>query len=142
MIKLIPNEKAQADIRIMVAALIIVIVLLFSLFYFTNNDINFGVSLIDSDIKEGTDAMLHYEIKNGWFSGLKEDVQFKYYIIDQTGEKVVTIGDMPSGESKENSVYLETSNLDAGSYSVWTILWYKIDGIVHTKELGLTLTIY
>lgn len=142
MIKLIRNKKAQADIRIMAAALIIVIVTLFILFYSTNNDINFGVSLIDSDIEEGTDAMLHYEIRNGWFSGLKEDVQFKYYIIDQTEEEVVPIGDMPRGESRDNYVYLDASDLDAGSYSVWTILWYKIDGIVHTKELGLSLTIY
>jgi len=141
MIKLIPNKKAQTNI-IMMVAVVIIIIILFGIFYFTNNDIAYGITLIDGEIEQGQDAILHYEIKNGWFSGLKSDVKFKYQILVETEEKIIPIGNMFRGDSVQDYIYLDTSNLDAGSYSVWTILWYKIDGIEHTKALGLPLTIY
>lgn len=142
MIKIRCNQKAQADIRIIAFIFVIIFLILFISFYSTNNDINLGVSLVDADIEEGTDAILHYEIKNGWFSGQKNDVKIIYNIKGITDEKTIPIGDMENGKTVDNSLYLDTKDLNDGKYNIWTVLEYKINGIVHTKELGLVLTIY
>ena len=137
--KLIIKKEAQINILI---TILIVALFLFVLFWSTNNDINYGISLIDNEIEEGTDALLHYEIKNGWLSGQKDNVKFKYYIKDRTVEQIISFGDMDLGQTEEGTVELPTSSLSPNKYTVWTILEYKINGIVHTKELGLELTIY
>jgi hypothetical protein len=114
--------------------ILIIIIFFILLFVFTNNDIQYGVSLIDGDIPYGTDVSLKYKINNGWLSGLKEDVKFKYSILNETNELVIPIGDMVNGEQKEDIIDLDTSSLSRGKYTIWTVLWYK--------ELGLELTIY
>ena len=75
------NIKAQYQILI---PILVIIIILLAYFITTNIDINYGVSLIDADIPQGNDALLTYEIENGWLSGLKEDVKFKYFIKEIT----------------------------------------------------------
>lgn len=126
----------------MLIPIVIVIIMLFALFYATNNDIQYGISLIDADIPEGTDAILHYEIGVGWLTGQKDNVKFKYHIVGETEEQDITIGDMKTGEKKEATITLDTSDLSHGKYTIMTVLEYWISGNGYTKFLTLELTIY
>jgi len=131
--------KLPPEISIPLALLLIVFI---GVIYVTNNDINYEIKLIDADIEQGQDAILMYEINNGWFSGDKNNLEFKYYIPGVIEGVIAQLGNIGRGQTIKDSVYIYSSELPPGEYTVWTEIKYYEEGIGRTKFLTLPLTIY
>jgi len=127
-----------------IAAILIVGIIIFVYFWTTNTDISFGISLIDENISEGTDAVIHYKIENGWFSSDKTGVMIYYYITSEgeNDEQVLKFGTIYPRGSREGVVVIPTSDLSPGKYTVRTDLEYHEFGKGLSKFLTLELTIY
>jgi len=131
--------------RIELFAIVAVTLLIFlGFFYFTNNDVNYKITLVDGDIPAGTNALINYEIINGQFSGEKTNAKLYYYILGE-GRKENQFEDIDVIQSLQNiegDITVPTSNLPPGKYTIRTELEYFDLGKGYIKFLTLDIIIY
>ena len=114
----------------------------FAIFAISNLDINYGISLADADIPVGTEAVLIYEIGNGYLSGTVHSVKLYYYIEGQTDELFIILENLQSGSTVKDIVNIPTSGVTSGEHTVITRLEYWKGSQWYAKYLTLKLVVY
>ena len=114
----------------------------FAIFAISNLDINYGISLADADIPVGTEAVLIYEIGNGYLSGTVRNIKLYYYIEGQTDELFIILENLQSGSTVKDIVNIPTSGVTSGEHTVITRLEYWKGSQWYAKYLTLKLVVY
>jgi len=142
--KITTFEKA-----VVIIAIIICVSILGTVFYFNENDIVYGISIMNHDIPVGDNITLHYEIKNGMFAHSVSNVDLDIWVYDvrdtnfQEGllHYYIPVNVTLYSGGVEGQVAISAHYLDPGIYLVSATLWYKTD-ISYYKYLETEFEIY
>jgi len=140
--------KKSIGIIVCIVSIIITASVIGSLLYFTNNDINYGILLIDRDVPVGNNITLAYDIKNGMFAPSVSDVHLDIWVFHLNDTALdhgllhyyIPIYDL-NREGQKDRVNIASSLLDSGKYIIWTYLIYTTDRD-HYKQLAMEFEIY
>ena len=132
----------MADIRL-VGLVAGIFAILFLLIFVLSADVGYKIEILDSDIPEGTDATLTYEIRNNVFFEGITNVKFFYWIEGETNPELYkTYEKIESRNSVKDVIQIDTDDLNDGSYVIWTRIDYYKGGTLYSQSLSLKLTIY
>ena len=139
------DSKAQItplNLIIVFVALIIIILLIYSL----SSSVGFAIRINDSDVPQGVEAVLSYDIKNSMLIGEIKNVVFEFSINDQNDNIVKNetrnLGTINALSNKEGEIVIDTYDLAKGKYTIWTSMHYWTNEKLESKHLSLELTIY
>ena len=139
----------KKELIIIVISISICALIIGAIFYSNNNNISYGILIIDGDIPVGDNITLVYEIKNGMFAPSVSDVNLDIWVFDlrdtnfQEGllHYVIPIHDLNS-EQITDQVVISAHYLDPGKYVIRTRLTYTTDQSYLGKQLEMEFEIY
>lgn len=143
------KEKNSIGIIACIVSIIIIVSAICAIFYLTNNDINYGILLIDRDVPVGNNITLAYDIKNGMFAPSVSDVCLDIWVyhLNDTLRALgllhyyIPIYDLNREGQIKDQVNISAYCLDSGEYMVHTDLIYTTD-MNYYKHLEIEFEIY
>jgi len=129
-------KKAQTPIIKLIGAMILIIIIIQIA---STVDVDYSIQLRESEIQQGTDAILSYSIYNGLFQDI-HDVNF-YYNVNDEPELSQGINIIRMRQSFGFKFDIRTSHLPRGEHLIKTRIEYRQDSELRGKELLLKLTV-
>lgn len=119
--------------------------IIFFIFILTS-DVNLSINIDKTEVEQGTDIILHYEIDNGhWFYDVN-NLEIEWIVLNKFNQ-VETNGSenykiLKPHENRVENIKIDTSNFNIeGKHTIWVHLDYWINGKWESKHLSVEFTI-
>ena len=103
--------------------------------------VSYRISLDDDKIVQYSTLTLFYKVVNNQYSTL-QGAQIIYEITGTSINGVIEIGDLMLGRESIGNVVLQTRQLQKGSYTIKTVLTYRIGNEMKSADLNLGFEIF